>query len=245
MRLVAYALPMQFNAPLSCQRADQLVELLALSPHDAVLDVGCGQGALLRKVVTRWGCQALGIDIDAAAINAAQLAADEHGLAIHFRCADAKLLPLKPVELAICIGATQAYGQDARAWHNTLTVFSRLVRPGGQILIADGFWARPPDPEYLAFLGESPGIEKTHAENIAAAKALGLTPLYAAQSSPDEWDHFEWSHTLAAERAAMDRPESPAALQQQQRRRRWQAAYEKWGRNTMGFGFYLFGVPAR
>jgi len=236
---------MQFNAPLSSQRADQLVDLLKLDQSDAVVEVGCGQGALLRKVVARWRCQALGIDIDAAAVHTAQQAAAAQGLAITFRCADAKLLPLRPVELAICIGATHAYGQGARAWHNTLTVFSRLVRPGGQILIADGFWARSPDPEYLSFLGDNPGIEKTHAENIAAAQAMGLIPLYAAQSSPEEWDHFEWSHTLAAERAAMAHPDDTALLQQQQHRRRWQAAYEKWGRDTMGFGFYLLGVPAR
>ena len=239
-----YALSMQFNAPLSSQRADQLVELLELSPDDAVVEIGCGQGVLLQKVVRRWGCQALGVDIDAAAIAAARQAAAAQGLAISFRCADAKLLPLKPVSLAICIGATQAYGQGERAWHNTLTVFSRLVRPGGQILVADGFWAREPDPEYLDFLGDSPGIEKTHAENIAAAQALGLTPLYATRSSPDEWDHFEWSHTLAAERAALAHP-SEATTEQQHRRRRWQAAYERWGRDTMGFGFYLLGVPPR
>lgn len=236
---------MLFNAPLSSWRADQLVELLALSQSDAVLEVGCGQGALLRKVVARWGCQALGIDTDAAAIDTAQQAAQAQGLDIEFRCADAKLLPLKPVELAICIGATQAYGQGARAWHNTLTVLSRLVRPGGQILIADGFWAQPPAPEYLEFLGEQPGIEKTHAENLAAAQALGLTPLYAARSNPDEWDHFEWSLTLAAERAARAHPDSVAMQQQRSHRRRWQAAYEAWGRDTMGFGFYLLGVSAR
>ena len=92
---MAYALPMQFNAPLSCQRADQLVGLLALSQSDAVLEVGCGQGALLRKVVARWGCQALGIDIDGAAIDTALQAADAQGLAITFRCADAKLLYIK------------------------------------------------------------------------------------------------------------------------------------------------------
>ena len=237
-----YALPMQFNAPLSNQRADRLVELLALSPDDAVVEIGCGRGVLLQKVVKRWGCQALGVDIDAAVIETARQAAAAKGLAITFRCADAKLLPLKPVSLAICIGATHAYGQGERAWHNALTVLSRLVRPGGQILIADGFWARDPDPEYLEFLGEEPGIDKTNAENIATAKALGLTPLYAARSSPDEWDHFEWSHTLAAERAALANP-SEATAQQRQHRRRWQAAYERWGRGTMGFGFYLLGVP--
>ena len=43
----------------------------------------------------------------------------------------------------------------------------------------------------------------------------------------------------------MARPDSAAAQQQLRHRRRWQAAYEKWGRDTMGFGFYLLGVPAR
>ena len=122
-------------------------------------------------------------------------------------------------------------------------MFSRLVRPGGQILIGEGFWAQPPAPEYLALLGDNPGIEKTHHENITSAEELGLIPLYAARSSPDEWDHFEWSHRLTIERAAAARPDDPALQKRVAASRRWREGYLRWGHTTMGFGFYLFATP--
>lgn len=235
---------MLFNAPLSADRADRLIDILDLPDGARVLEVGCGRGALLLRLVRRWGCAAIGVDIDAAAIEAAQASASRQDLAVDFRCGDAKLMAIPQVDLAVCIGATHAYGLGAGAWENTLRVFSRLVRPGGQVLIGEGFWARPPEPEYLEFLGDSPGIEKTHHENITSAEALGLIPLHAGQSSLDEWDDFEWGHRRAIERAAAAQPEDAALQQRLTRSRAWREGYLRWGRGTMGFGFYLLGVPA-
>ncbi|MFT5683789.1 MAG: SAM-dependent methyltransferase [Myxococcota bacterium] len=234
---------MLFNAPLSADRADRLLDLLDLPDGASVMEVGCGRGELLLRLVSRWGCSAVGVDVDEAAITAAQEAASKRALSVDFRCGDAKLLALPQVDLAVCIGATQAYGLGAGAWHNTLRMFSRLVRPGGQMLIGEGFWARTPDPEYLAFLGDNPGIEKTHHENISSAEATGLIPLYAAESNRDEWDDFEWSHRLGIERAAVAHPNDDAIQKRLIRSRAWREGYLKWGRTTMGFGFYLFGVP--
>ncbi len=234
---------MLFNAPLSADRADRLIEGLDLSPADRVLEVGCGQGALLLRLVRRWRCAAIGIDLDAAAVKAAQARASQAELAVDFRCGDAKMMAIPQVDLAVCIGATHAYGRGARAWENTLRVFSRLVRPGGSMLIGEGFWASPPTPEYLTFLGDSPGIEKTHHENIASARALGLLLQHAEVSSRDEWDAFEDAHHQAIERAAAAQPEDDALQLRRLQRQTWREGYRRWGRSTMGFGFYLLRVP--
>jgi 23S rRNA (guanine745-N1)-methyltransferase len=45
--------------------------LLALASEDAVLDVGCGDGDHLAVISERFGCEAHGVDISAAAIEAA------------------------------------------------------------------------------------------------------------------------------------------------------------------------------
>jgi hypothetical protein len=68
----------------------------------------------------------------------------------------------------------------------------------------------------------------------------GLTPLYTALSSEDDWDHFEgrfWARRLRAEPG-----KSPDAklLEKRQRALRWLDAYLSWGRDTLGFGLYLF-----
>ncbi|MDG1478509.1 MAG: class I SAM-dependent methyltransferase [Myxococcota bacterium] len=235
---------MLFNAPLSVDRADRLIERLDLSPADRVLEVGCGRGALLLRLVHRWRCSAIGIDIDDAAVKAAQAQASQTELAVDFRCGDAKMMAIPQVDLAICIGATHAYGLGAGAWENTLRVFSRLVRPGGMMLIGEGFWAAPPAPAYLKFLGDSPGIEKTHHENVSSARRLRLLPLHAEVSSRDEWDAFEHEHHQAIKRAAAAQPGDDVLQQRQTQSQAWREGYLKWGRTTMGFGFYLLGVPA-
>jgi 23S rRNA (guanine745-N1)-methyltransferase len=55
------------TAPL----VDAVVGLLALTGEDAVLDVGCGDGDHLAAIAERFGCEAHGVDISAAAIDAA------------------------------------------------------------------------------------------------------------------------------------------------------------------------------
>ncbi|MBN2656102.1 MAG: hypothetical protein JXR86_03520 [Spirochaetales bacterium] len=79
------------------------------------------------------------------------------------------------------------------------------------------------------------GIYNDHEENIQAGTDKGLIPLYAAESSPDEWDHFEWSFLMEAENSG-DRERIG-------RIREWNRYYRKFGRTTMGFGFYLFRKP--
>jgi 23S rRNA (guanine745-N1)-methyltransferase len=49
---------------------DAVVGLLALTREDAVLDVGCGDGHHLAAIAERFGCEAHGVDISVAAIDA-------------------------------------------------------------------------------------------------------------------------------------------------------------------------------
>ena len=50
---------------------DVVVGLLALTGEDAMLDVGCGNGDHLAVFAERFGCEAHGVDISVAAIEAA------------------------------------------------------------------------------------------------------------------------------------------------------------------------------
>jgi 23S rRNA (guanine745-N1)-methyltransferase len=50
---------------------DAVIGLLALTGDDAVLDVGCGDGDQLAVIAERFGCEAHGVDISVAAIDAA------------------------------------------------------------------------------------------------------------------------------------------------------------------------------
>lgn len=50
------------------------------------------------------------------------------------------------------VNPTHAYG----SFRSALESLSRLVRPGGSILIGEGYWRREPDPGYLHLLGAEP-----------------------------------------------------------------------------------------
>jgi hypothetical protein len=119
----------------------------------------------------------------------------------------------------------------------------QLVRPGGRLLIGEGYWKQAPAAAYLQLIGDPVGIYHDHMTNVLFAEEQGLITLYAAVSNEDEWDEFEWSHRLRIEREATLHPNDPLVREKLQRSREWRDGYLRWGRSTMGFGFYLFLKP--
>lgn len=233
-----------FNNPISSEKADRLISYLKLPAGACALDAGCGRGEFLIRVIEATGARGIGVDlapecISAARKNAEGRVSDE---LLQFREGDLRQEPLEPdsVDLAICIGSTHVFGAGDLAYPNTIQTLHRVVRPGGLILVGEGYWKRPPAPEYLQLIGEPVGIYRTHAENVSFAEHHGLVPLHANVSNDDEWDDFEWSHRASVERQALLQPDDPATRERMRRSREWRNAYLKWGRSTMGFGFYLF-----
>ncbi len=237
-----------FNSPLSPSKAHQLIQTLGLSPQQRVLDVGCGQGEFLLRLVEATGAWGLGIDLNQDAIQKAQLAAKTRtpGGSPEFRAADMQKEAWEDgtFDAALCIGSTHAFGIGDQAYPNALQAMSRLVKPSGLLLIGECYWKQPPPQEYLALLGEPSGISRTHGENVWLGQEHGLIPLYAATSNQDEWDHFEWSHISKLERQAAAHPNDPQWRKKLERGRAWRDGYLRWGRTTMGFGFYIFQKPA-
>jgi len=237
-----------FNNPISIEKATQLISLLDLPPNSRALDIGCGRGEFLIRVLEAYGGHGLGIDIDADSIAAANENAGRRLSApfYEFREGDAQSEPVTPesFDLAVCLGSTHAYGLGDTAYPNALNSLLRVLRPGGLLLVGEGYWKQPPDPEYLKLIGEPLGIYHDHATNISFAEARGWIPLYAAVSSDDEWDHFEWSHRMRIEQQAARHPDA-SSQSKLENSRKWRDGYLRWGRATMGFGFYLLMKPAR
>jgi SAM-dependent methyltransferase len=238
---------MLFNSPLSSDKADRLVRLLGVSADTRVLDAGCGTGELLIRVLEAGAASGLGVDINTESLAAARSAADGRlgQGACEFRELNlqAELPGEGEFDVAICMGATHAFASGEAAFPRALETLSGLLRTGGQLLVGEGYWKQPPASDYLRFLGDPAGIYRDHAGNVALAEQSGLVPLYAAVSSDDEWDDFEWSHRRAVEQLSIARPGDPAVAEKLVRSREWRDAYLRWGRVTMGFGFYLFLKP--
>lgn len=231
-----------FANPLSEAKVDRLLDLLALTPGSRVLDVGCGNAELLLRLIERYQISGIGVEPNTAVVAEAhrRAAARIPPEQLHLHAMPIADFVAEPAtfDAALCVGSTHAYGDYRR----TLTALSALVRPGGQLLIGEGFWKRSPDPAYLALLDAQPDEMTTHAENVARAVAAGLTPLYAAVSSDDDWDHYEGLYCRAMERYLAAHPDDPDAPAFRQHIRRWRDGYLQWGRDTLGFALYLFQV---
>jgi SAM-dependent methyltransferase len=238
---------MTFNNPIGSEKADRLVDLLALGPGSRTLDAGCGTGEFLLRVVARYGGHGVGVDRDPKCIEAARQSAAARALAsrCEFHTFDANEFKAARAafDAGLCIGSTHAFGAGDAAYPNTIVRLQQWVRPGGCVLLGEGYWKQEPAREYLQLLGEPVGIYRDHAGNIAFAEQRGLIPLYAAVSSDDEWDHFEWSHLLKIRGEAEADPGDAALAARLTRSREWRDGYLRWGRSTMGFGLYLFRVP--
>lgn len=141
----------------------------------------------------------------------------------------------------VCVGSSQAIGSfaDALAWS------FRALRPGGVALFANGYWKQPPADEYLRVLSASADEMQTHSGNAALARHAGYRVLYTMTSSDDEWDEYEGRYCSAVERYIASNPDDPDIEAMGQRIRPWHDAYLRWGRDTLGFGFYFLLKPAR
>lgn len=235
---------MFLNSPIGPARVDRLIREMTFDANQHVLDVGCGTGELLIRIVETHGAKGLGVDRDEEKIVEARAAASRRlpAGAVEFRAQDAADVDLRDrrYDRALCMGSTHAFGLGQGAYEHAILGLMQLVVSGGLILIGEPYWKQAPTPEYLSLLGEPVGIYRDHVENVLFAERKGLVPLYAAVSSDDEWDDFEWAHRRRHEETAASGPKTAQARQDLAQSRRWLDGYLRWGRSTMGFGCYVF-----
>ena len=233
----------RFCNPLDPAVLERALDGLGLGPGDRVIDVGCGKAALLVDLAQRHRVEGVGVDINAAFLAEGRAMAARAGVAaaVSLIEAEAGSLDLGPASFALgtCIGSTHALGGYAE----TLRGLRALVRPGGHVLVGQGYWKRPPDPEYLERLGATADEMTTHEGNVAAGVAAGLTGAGAWVSGDDDWDRYEDLYAGTVEAHAAAHPEDPDGPAMLERIRRWRETYQRWGRDTLGFGLYLFRRP--
>jgi SAM-dependent methyltransferase len=225
---------------------DKVLAPARLDPGARTLDLGCGNAAMSVHLAEAWGCEVDAVERSpaVAAIAAERIAASAAAagrITLHNVASRDFLTPERRYDLIVCAGASGVV-DGAPEPAAVIAALRPHLAPGGFLLWADGVWRREPDAAFVAMMGNLAAY-KHHSENIAAGEAAGLVPYYAATSPQEDWDDFTWRMTAAVEHWLAAHPDDPDAAAVRQRSAFLRAVYVAQGRDTLGFGLYLFRAP--
>lgn len=186
-------------SPLSESRAERLVRFLAAAPGGEAVDVGCGWGELLLRVVAAAPhLHGTGIDTNGPAIAHARGLAAKRSLdhRVTFIEGDAKTPVRASVTAAICIGASQVWatnesGDDPMDYRLALRSLRDLVRAGGRVVYGEGIWSGTPTEAAIAPLAGRVDEFVSLAELVEVAVSCHFMPMAFHEATLDEWDVFE------------------------------------------------------
>lgn len=234
--------------PTSEEKLTRLVDLLRLPPGAQVVDIACGKGEFLIRLVEAYGVRGVGIDISpffiAEAARRIKMQASGAGITfIQMDGADFKPETPEEFDLASCIGASWVFGGHA----HTLEALHRMVKPGGWVIVGEPYWRREPSEDYLAASGIAKEAFGSHFSNAEAGERQGLDLVHTIVSSSDDWDRYEglqWYATAEYARTHADDPDVAAVVERVEKAK---TTYLLWGRDTLGWAIYMFrrGTPRR
>ncbi|MER5640152.1 methyltransferase [Kitasatospora sp. NPDC002227] len=238
-----------FHGPLSENRSDRMIRRLTTPAPVTVLDLGCGWGELMLRLLEALpGATGTGIDLNADDLARGRAAAEARGLAdrVRFRQESAVSPTVGPADLVLCLGASHALTEAQPPEHTAaaLRALRRLVPPGGRVLLGETFWQRPPTPRELSAMW--PGADGTEFHDLAGLVdltiAAGFRPSWIETASPAEWEDFESGYQSDVEEWLAAHPGHPLAEQTRERVDRHRSAWLRGYRDVMGMA-YLTLVP--
>jgi cyclopropane fatty-acyl-phospholipid synthase-like methyltransferase len=237
-----------FNSPLSSERAERLIQSLGPLTGARVVDLGCGWGEFLLRVLSSDATtHGHGIDLREDLVARARELADARGLSgrASFEAGDAGAWHGDDVGVVINIGSSHAWGGDpVTHTDNALAGIRRLLKPGGRAVFGEGIWERPPTAEQLATTAIPAQQYGSAADLVDKALAHGFELRGLSQASLDEWDWFESRHGLGHVDWLAAHPDSPDAEEV----RKDAASHRQWwlrgSRATLGFVYLTLVVVA-
>ena len=214
---------LEFMGPYDETSFERLLAGAELPAGAQVLDLGCGNGALLRWLASRGPIDGAGVDLHpgTSPIQGVRLVGG-----------DARSFPAEPesFDLVCSVAAVSDIGQLAA-----------LARPGGLVLLGDGYWRQTPSDVYLAALGATIDDLQDWQATLAIGAPHGLTLVRALPSTVEQWDRYEATWAANGERYAAQHPGEPGLAEFLDWIRNGRRRYtELGGRNTLGFALLLF-----
>jgi SAM-dependent methyltransferase len=234
-----------FSSPVSVETLDRVLALSGIAHGWRVIDIGCGPATMAIHLAERYGVEVEAVDRSAVMLELAQsrLSGPAKARVSLHRSESMDYLELcQPCDLLVSVGAG-ALVPGAEDNAAQLKALAKGVKSGGRLLWGEIFWKKPPSEMLRQATGSVAALYAGHADYVAAGEAAGLVPLYAAVSSDQEWDEYAWRYASAVEMHAQANPDDPAAAAMRQTIAGWRRMYLAEGRDTMGFGLYLFAKP--
>jgi len=227
--------------PMNEEKFEKLCRLFRLEREASVLDVACGKGEFLTRLVELYGIVGVGVDISPYCI---KNCLEKKGRRVPKASIDfiemdgSRYKPdsYESFDLAMCIGASWVYGGH----RGTLQALKKMTKPGGLIAVGEPFWVKEPSEEYLKAKELKKEEFGTHYDNVKLGEEEGLICLYTIVSNHDDWDHYEtlqWWTVDDYVRANPDDSDNPELLE---RTRAGKESYLRWGRDTQGWAVYVF-----
>jgi len=187
-----------FHGPLSEARAARIVARLTRSSPRTVLDIGCGWGELMLRILAAApGATGLGLDTDKDDLARGRANARARGLAgrVTFVRESGVGTRRGPADLVLCLGASHALTEVQPPGHTVaaLAELRRLVNPAGRVLLGEGFWHRTPTGAELAGMwpGTTAGEFGDLASLVDLAIGAGFRPAWIETATVAEWEDFE------------------------------------------------------
>jgi ubiquinone/menaquinone biosynthesis C-methylase UbiE len=159
------------------QRIANVFSLLPEVRDLRVVDIGCGMGTFTFEAASRGARYALGVDLAASGIAAAQRLAREQGIArCSFLLADAATLPVKTATADVAIAADFTEHLDDETLRRVFAEAARIVKPGGRLIIYT------PEASHLFEQLRERGILLEQEPSHIGIRSAGLLAQFAQQA---------------------------------------------------------------
>jgi SAM-dependent methyltransferase len=225
--------------PTSHEKLMLLADYCGVRDGGRVLDVGSGNGYLVREWAKRWRIEGTGLEINPSFVVWARERASAEGVGdtLTFVEGDAKgFVPdLEGYDVVTCIGAPFAIGsfEEAVEW------MLGALRPSGVMAIGDEYLHAPLPEEVAKQEGVGPGDYRTLEQSDAVLEGHGLVLVGVIAGSPEDWDRYASGGWRAAHAWAEANPDDPDRAELLRKVDRDRKEYLRYKRNYMGWAIFV------
>jgi cyclopropane fatty-acyl-phospholipid synthase-like methyltransferase len=229
---------LKYVSPLRTVMVEEVTEIAHLEPGSRIMDVGCAKGEILIHMADICQVAAVGIDTSPQFLEIANQeiaqrvpAAD---ITLHETPVSQYVAETDAYDCVMCVNSTGLYGDYDKA----LLEITQLAKPGGIVVMGDYYWRKQATDGIKSFV-----VSHTYQGAVESGIKQGLTPLYATVCTQLDVDRYAWLQSYAVEMYAANHPDDPDMPGMLKRSRELRDEFIQYGRDTLGFGLFLFRKP--